>query len=449
MNLDEFKEQIFNKGKNYGFTDMELYENFSRSFELRVFEQQIDHYSINEDEGISFRGLNGDKLGYAYTEKLDKKSINKLLKNASQNAKIIDKEEGVIYSGSEEYKNIDAFSPPLTKVKPEEKIKLIKALEEEALARDERVSAVNYCIYADDEVENRIMNTKGIDLQYKNNFAYMFISVVARGGDEIRSASKFLSSKDFNKFDPHKLACEAVDETVSMFGAKSISSGEYPVILRHDVAASILATFSSTLSAENVQKGMSLFADRLGEQVAAENVTIIDNPFLKGGFRTTNFHDEGVATKKKNIIDKGKLTTYLHNLKTAARAGVETTGNAYRGSHRSSINIAPTNMYIKKGNTSFEELKNSLAEGIIITDVQGLHAGANPVSGEFSLSALGYYVKNGERVHPVEQITIAGSFIDMLKDIVAIGDDFHMELPQSGHFGSPSIKIGKLAVAGE
>jgi len=449
MNLEKFKEQIFAEGKKYGFTDMELYQDFSRSFELRVFDQEIDHYSINEDRGLSFRGLMDKKLGYAYTEKLDESSINRLLENASQNAKIIDKKEGVIFSGSKEYKDLNPFSPELTEVKPEDKIGLVKTLEKEALSRDKRVTAVNYCIYADDEIENRIINTRGIDLYYRNNFAYMFISVVARDGDEIRSTSKFVSTKDFNKLDTSKLACEAVDETISLFGARSLPSGNYPVILRHDVAASILATFSSTLSAENVQKGMSLFAGKIGERVAAPRVNIIDDPFMKGGFRTTPFDDEGVATRKKNIVDSGTLTTYLHNLKTAIKDGVETTGNAYRGSHKSSINIAPTNMYIEKGNTSFNELVGSLEEGLVIIDVQGLHSGADPISGEFSLSAFGFYVKNGKMVHPVEQITIAGNFMEILKDIVAIGDDFHMELPQSGHYGSPSIKIKNLAVAGE
>ncbi len=449
MDLNNFKDKLFTEGKKYGFSDMEIYYDFSRSFELRVFKQEIDHYSINEDRGLSFRGLFSGKLGYSYTEKMDINSIQKLLENASQNARIIDKKEEEIFSGSSEYRKIETYSPGLNKIKPEEKIEIIKILEKEALERDKRVSAVDYCIYADDEIESKIINTRGIDLAYRNNFAYMFLSVVAREGEEIRSTSRFLTEKDFADFNAHKLARETVDETISLFGARSLPSGKYPVILRHDVAANILATFSSTFSAENVQKGMSLFAGKISEQVAADNLTIIDDPFLQNGFRTTSFDDEGVATRRKNIIENGRLTTYLYNLKTAKKDEVESTGNAYRGSHKSSIGIAPTNMYIKKGSTSYQDMIKSLTEGLIIIDVQGLHSGANPVSGEFSLSAIGYYVKEGKIVHPVEQITIAGNFRDLLQDIVLIGEDFHMDLPQSGHFGSPSLKIKHLAVAGE
>jgi PmbA protein len=449
MKLIEFKKELFDRGRQAGFSQMEIYQNESRSFDLRVFEQEIDHYSINEDEGYSFRGNIEGKIGYAYTEKLDDSAIDMLLNNAQQNAEILDKKEGEIFSGSDRYEEVKYYQKELKTIKPEEKISLIKSLEKEALDYDERVDAVNYCLYSDLEFENKIINSKGLDLDFKNNIAYIYLSVIVKEDDDVRTAAKYQITQDFNEFEIKETAHAAVDEAVSLLGASTMKTGKYPVILRYDVAADLLSTFSSTFSAERVQKGLSLFEGKLGEKVAAEKVTIIDDPFLEGGFSSSPFDGEGVATRKKNIIKKGELTTYLHNLKTARKSGVESTGNAYRGSHKSSVDIAPTNMYIEPGSSSYESLVSSVEEGVIIVDVQGMHAGANPVSGDFSLSAFGYYIKDGKIERPVEQITISGNYLEMLKNIEMIADDFNLQLPGAGHFGSPSLKIESLEIAGK
>ena len=449
MDLNNFKQKLFNKGREYGLQDMELFNNSSKSFDLRVFEQEIDHYAINEDEGISFRAVFDDKIGYAYTEKLDQDSIDFLLKDVKQNANIIDKKEEKIYNGSNNYRKLNKYAPALNNIESKDKIELVKSLEQAAFDKDDRVTAVNHCVYSDLEFKNSITNSKGLDLSFKNNIAYLYISVVAKDSGDVKTAFKFDLTQDFNEFDPKQLAGEAVEEAVSLFGAESLPSDKYPVILRHDVAAKMLSTFSSTLSAEKVQKGMSLFKGKLGEKVASKKVTIVDDPFLDKGFCSTPFDGEGVATYKKNIVDNGNLTTYLHNLKTADKAETKSTGNAYRGSHKSYIDIAPTNMYLKPGMKSYQELIKSIDKGVIIINVQGLHAGANPVSGDFSLSASGYVIENGAIARPVEQITIAGNFIDLLKDIEELGRDLRMNLPGSSHIGAPSLKIKALDIAGE
>ena len=449
MKLESFKDKLFKKAEEYGFENAEIYMNEANSFDLRVFKQEIDHYSINEDEGLSFRGIYDGKMGYSYTEKLEESSINMLLEDAQQNAKIIDKKEGEIFSGSENYKKMNLYNDELNSVSPEEKIEIVKSLEKFAYDEDDRVQAVNYCLYSDSEFSQKIINSKGLNLSFANNIAYLFLSVVAKEGDEIRSANKFQITQNFSDFNPKDIASKAVEEATSLFGATSIKSGSYPIILRNDIAAKILSTFSSTLSAENVQKGLSLFVDKIGDKVAGNNFNLIDDPFFEDGFNSTPFDGEGVATRKKEIIKDGVLTTFLHNLKTAKRAGVESTGNAYRNSHKSSVDIAPTNMYIDKGEYSYDELIKSIDEGVVIIDVQGLHSGANSVSGDFSLGAFGYYIKNGRIEHPIEQITISGNFLQMLKDIEMVGNDLKLGLPGKGHFGSPSIKIKELDISGK
>ena len=344
---------------------------------------------------------------------------------------------------------MNLYNNKLNKIEPEQKIELLKSLEKYALEADDRVKSVNRCVYSDMEFNQKIINSNDLNLSFKNNISYLYLSVVVEEGDDVRSAGKFQITHDFSKFNPEKIALNAVNEATSLLGATTIKSDSYPVILRNDIAAKILATFSSTLSAENVQKGLSLFVNKLGEKVAANNFNLIDDPFLKEGFNSRPFDGEGVATMKKAVIKEGKLTTYLHNLKTAKKDEVETTANAYRGSHKSSVGISPTNMYIAKGDNSYDDLIQSIDKGLIIISVQGLHSGANSISGDFSLGASGYLIKNGEIDRPVEQITISGNFMDMLKDIDMIANDLKMDLPGRGHFGSPSIKIKALDIAGE
>ena len=153
-----------------------------------------------------------------------------------------------------------------------------------------------------------------------------------------------------------------------------------------------------------------------------------------------------MATRTKAVIENGKLTTLLHNLKTARKAGVKTTGNAAKNGYAGTVNVSPSNFYLKPGEKSKEELLADLGNGLVITEVSGLHAGANAISGDFSLIAQGYTVKDGKKDQPVERITVAGNFFQLLKNIRAIGSD--LTFPGSP-IGSPSVDVGEIAVAGK
>jgi PmbA protein len=197
---------------------------------------------------------------------------------------------------------------------------------------------------------------------------------------------------------------------------------------------------------DSAQKGLSLLKDKEGEIIASELLTIVDDPLLDNGLGSAPFDDEGVATYRKEIISNGKLETLLHNLKTANKDNIKTTGNGFKSSYSSSVGVSPTNLFIQKGEYSLEELMNKLGEGVIITDFAGLHSGANSITGDFSLAAKGYYIKDGKKQYPIEQITVAGNYFDLIKDIKAIGDD--LNFPMSS-FGAPSILVNTLSIAGK
>ena len=223
-------------------------------------------------------------------------------------------------------------------------------------------------------------------------------------------------------------------------------AGTYRIILRHDAAQSLLRTFCGIFSAENAQQGLSLLKGREGEKIAADCVTLMDDPLLEGGFDSAPFDGEGVASKTKAVVENGVLKTLLHNRKTAKKQGVASTGNALRPGLSAPITVAPTNFFFKPGDKTLAELEADMSDGLVITDLSGLHAGANMTSGDFSLLSKGYLLKGGKRVQPVEQITIAGNFYDVLKNIRAIGSD--LIVPASG-VGSSSVDVGTLTAAGK
>ena len=204
------------------------------------------------------------------------------------------------------------------------------------------------------------------------------------------------------------------------------------------------ATFINTLFIS--QLGVEVRKDKEGEIIASDIVNLVDDPHLKNGLASVGFDDEGVATGKTYLIKNGKLESLLHNLKTANKAGVKSTGNGFKASYASPISVSPTNMYIEPGINSLEEMTKKIDKGLIITDFAGLHSGANSITGDFSLAAKGFYIENGVKTKAVEQITVAGNFFTLLKDVEEIGRD--LKFPMSS-VGSPSILVKELSIAGE
>lgn len=450
MDINRLKELIFEHGRKEGFADMEIYYENNSSFSCKVFKGEIDDYIISREGGISFRGVYNKQMGYSYTEKIDESAIGVLIEMAKANAQIVENnEEEIIFKGSKEYKDIGLYSDSLVEVSTDKKLDFIKELEREAYSIDKRVINVNNCIYNDYENERGLYNTKGLNRNEKSNAAFFYISVIVRENSEIQSDVAFETYRDFKDFDVRSLAKRAVDKALSYLGAKSIKSETYTILLENFASADLLKTFSDIFSADSVQKGRSLLKDKLGEAVGSMSLTITDDPFMANGVASRSFDSEGVASERISLIEEGILQGLLHNLRTARKDGVESTGHGYRTSYKGAITVAPSNLYIQPGLNTYEDMVSSMDEGLIITELQGLHSGANTVSGDFSLAAKGYYVKDGRIERPVNQITIAGNFYDVLKNIEAVGEDLAFTIPDMTYIGSPTLKIKNIAVAGE
>lgn len=451
MIIKDFADKLFSRAKEEGFTEYEIYYVDGDSFKVTIYKGEIDQYSLNSHSGLSFRGLYNGKMGYSYTEVLDDYAVEMLIKDAKQNALAIEDEEvDIIYGGQDNYADIKGYNEKLAVVGADEKIKLALQLEKDTLGQSEKVKSLEDCMVVTGQGESRIINSKGLDLQYKSNTIYAITAPVVEENGKVNTAFAFKATNDFTEIDTKAIAKEAVDDALAYMGAESVATGKYKVIIRNDVMADMLATFSGVFSAYNVQKGMSLLKGKVGTDIASKAVTIIDDPLLEKGLASSPFDAEGVACYTKTVVEEGRLNTLLYNLKTALKDGVKSTGNASKGSYSPPVGVSPSNFYIKPEKKSLHELMISLEDGILITEVQGLHSGANGVSGDFSLAAKGFEIKNGKKIKPVEQITIAGNFYSLLKDVLEAGGDLKFGMPSGGGcFGSPSLIVKELAVSGK
>ena len=447
MTVEQFIQALLDEAKKQGIEAAEVYLSSGDRFRAMCVQGEIANYSVNATRGLSLRGLYKGKMGYAATEAFDGEAVSHLVQAVKESAELIEDEDvQEIYPGDKEYPRVENYNPALDGVEESRKLQLIKDIEKKALAMDKRITALNYNVISTGSGETRIVNSYGLNLSHQDNTAACFISATAKEGERVSTGSGFKVTRNFDEIDADAIAKEAVDEALFMLNAAPVPSGTYRAVIDAKCMPDLLGVFAGVFSAESAQKGLSLLAGKEGEMIASEAVTLMDDPLLPGGLASQPFDAEGVATFATAVIENGKLMTLLHNLKTARKAGVKTTGNASRSGYAGSVNVSPTNFYFKPGKKTQAELLSDMGDGLVITEVSGLHAGANAISGDFSLIAQGYTVKNGKKDKPVEQITVAGNFFQLLKNIRALGSD--LTFPGSA-IGSPSVDVGEIAVAGK
>lgn len=447
MNFLEFKNLLFEKAKIAGFNECEIYFSDGESISISVYEGEVEKYNLAKSFGLSFRGKINGKMGYSYTEILDEAAIDMLINSAKNSANLIENDdETFIYGGDKIYSEVKTYSEELENIDPATMIDLALDLEKEAKNYSDKVVNINGCKISYSSSNYGIYNSKGLDLTNKDNILTSYVVPVVQDESGKNDGVGYVVASSLEEVKPKEMAAQGVEEALSKLGGKSIPSGSYNTIIYNEAMVQLLETFAGTFSADAAQKGLSLLKGKEGEMIASPIVTIVDDPLMDGGLASAPFDDEGVATFTKELVHEGKLNTLLHNLKTAHKQGIKSTGNGFKASYASSVNVSESNLYLRTGEKSFEDLMKEINEGVIITDLAGLHSGANTVSGDFSLAAKGFYVENGKKTFPVEQITLAGNYFDLLKNIVAIGND--LKFPMS-NVGSPSVIVTGLSIAGK
>ena len=445
MNFEVARNILENEAKRQGLEEYEIYYTASEGVNTETLKDEISSFSSGNEAGISFRCIAHGHVGSAATELFDEDELKALVTRAAANASVIENDEpAIIFQGSEKYaqKNSTvADMPSVAEIK-----KLALDLQKKTYAINELITDGTQSGVFSNISSYELVNSKGLRLSNKVGFSGAFVQAVVNKDGE--SSDGFDYVVGFDKADG--LPSKAVNESTSKLGAKAVESGKYSIILDGKQMRALLSTFCSVFSGKKAIQGLSLLAGKVGENIASEKVTIIDDPLYEASFVQTAFDGEGVATYKKNVVENGVLKTLLYDLATAERAGVTTTANGQRGSYAQQVSIEPFCFYIKEGKLTEEELKQKMGVGLYVTELKGLHAGANAVTGDFSIESAGFLVKDGKLSGAVKGFTIAGNFFELLKGIVAVADTVKFGMP-SGFttFGSPDVLLEPMSVAGE
>ena len=448
MDFNTFKNYVIAAAKAQGIEEYELYYQASESVSVGVFKHEINEFSSSVEGGVCFRCIVYGHMGYASTEELSAASAADVVARAADNARILETEEPeFLVEGGQTYEPLDI--KPYDLPAPAQLVETVLKTEQALYAADPAVIDGSSASASTDKRTIAIVNSKGLDLHYENNVSLVMAEAVVSDGNEMTNAYK-AKAGSFAELDLAELVKEPVADAKAQLGADVAPTGAYPVVFAPKAMAGLLRTFASCFSSESTQRGLSLLDGKEGETIAAPIVTLVDDPFYPESQTPINFDAEGSPAVKKNVVESGVLTTLLYNLKTAAVAGRKTTGNAAKAGYNATVTVRPFTMYLAPGDLSEEELLKKAGNGVYIDSLGGMHAGANVISGDFSLQSGGFMIENGEKTTPVKSFTVAGNFYSLLKQITAIADK--VELPGFGGitaFGSPAVLVEGLTIAGK
>ncbi|MDQ2951182.1 MAG: TldD/PmbA family protein [Chloroflexota bacterium] len=408
-------------------------------------DSEIESVVARGERGLGVRVLDDERMGFAHTSDLQAAGIDSVVDQARRMSKITEPDADLaIASVPLEELDLAIFHPGLEERSLSERGAIALAVERAARDADTRVTHFRKTSYSDAEVTTIIATTSGVRASYRESFCGAMTSPVASADGERQIGYHGEGARQLSDLDAQRIGARAAQRAVEKLGAKPFATQKLPVVLDPWMAMSLLGAISPLFSTDNVLKGRSLFAGKVGARVANERVTIVDDARRHGGLRSAPFDGEGILTTQQTLVDKGVLRGYLTNQKTARKMGTTSTGNARRGSYASPSRIGPSNFYVEAGVDDPRALVSGLDRALAITSLLNLHT-IDPVSGEFSLGATGNYLEKGAPRYPVQGITIAGNLTQLLSAISGVGTD--LVFGPSG-IGSPTLVVSELSIGG-
>jgi len=430
---------------------LEAYVTHQKNFSVKVYNGAVENLSSSEPRGAGVRILNDGRAGFAYTTDLSDGGLDTIVEIARTNAEHATPDEAVGLA--------DAWARPPTDVPdlldasqplvgPEQKVEFAISLDEATRTSDPRVRAVEESVYADSDGEVAIATTRGIEGAYRSTDAWCYSLAIATDGDDTEIGFEFDLARGLAGLDPDGVARRAAERAVAVLGATKVPSARMPVVFDPYTSGQFIGVLAQALTGEAVQKGRSLFAGRVGQAVAGAGLTLVDDGRVPGAPGSAPWDAEGVPTQRTEVIRRGVLESFLFDVTSARREGRSSTGNAARSGYQSPPGPAPTNLAFDSTGESREQVLATAGRALLVQDFHGVHSGANPVSGDFSVGATGMLLEDGAPVRPVKEVTIAAPMLEMLAGIVAIADDRRW-LPFGGSLGGATTLIAEMTVAGE
>lgn len=426
---------------------VEAYLARSHHTEVKVFDGAVESLSSADTQGAGIRVITGGRQGFAYAASLEESVVAETLAEARDNAAFgtVDEFLGLAAPDGVEPADLDLYRPELASFPAERKVELALELERAVRAADSRIRGVESAEYSDSVSESALASTEGVRATTRRSGCSIYASALAGEGAETMTGSGYSVARAAEDLDLAKAVKDAAEKATRLLGARKPASRRLTVLLDPPIAASFLGLLSSGLSASSVIKGRSLFAGREGEAVAVPFLTLVDDPTEPEAWGAGRYDAEGLASRRNVLVEDGVLRGFLHNSYTGRRCNQPSNASAVRGGYRSTPGVGSRALSLTPGDRSQEQLLADVGEALLVQSVTGLHSGANPVSGDFSVGVEGLLVRDGAPAEPVREATIASTLQRMLLDLVAVGGDREW-LP--GGAAGMTLVIGDVQLSG-
>ncbi|HEX2096837.1 MAG TPA: TldD/PmbA family protein [Solirubrobacterales bacterium] len=446
--MREAAERAVQSARASGGSDAEAYASEATRREVRAHGGKVESLGAATQRGLGVRVWIEGRVGYAYGTDLSGPGVEEIAARATSMARVADPDEFAVPPAAGEPPEVEGLNDPgIADWTTDRVAEVALSVERAALAHDERVGGVEQAVYVDSAERVAIASSTGAGGEFEASSCYAYAQALARGDGGRETGLGFGMGRGPRGLDAAAIGREAAERATAMIGSDKPASRACPVVLDATVAASFVGLLGSALGADAVQRGRSPLASLLGERVAADAFVLHDDGLVPDGFASAPVDGEGVPRRRTPLVESGILRTFLFDTYTARRGGATSTGNAGRSGYRTAPGVAASNLIVSPGATSFRGLLAEAADGVYVTDVAGLHAGVNPVTGVFSVGASGRAIRGGELAEPLREFTIASDLVSMLRSVRAAGAEPRW-VPFGGSVSTPPLLIGEMTVAG-
>jgi len=444
MNYIELAEKLVKKSTNLGADSAEVFIETNRNLSVQVLNSEIETIEEASSQGVGFRVFVDNKMGFSHCNDFSDRSLEDTIARAIAFAKLSSPDENNVLTDNNGVTNVEGlFDPGITAVSMEIKINMALELEKMAM-KDPKITKSSGAGYGEGESEIFIANSNGILKSYKSSGCSLGVSVVAEKGDQKNTGGEYCSRVFFADLVPaEEIAGIASQKAWELLDPVMINTQRAAIIFDPAVARSLIGGIITAINGERVMQGASFLKDHLNKSFASSLLTIIDDGTRNKSMGSAPFDGEGVPTMKNTLVQNGTLTNFIYNTRAAKRAGVISTGNASRRGFSSLPGIGTHNLYLKAGEHSRDEIITSTKKGLLLKEVTGY--GIDPVSGNFSGGASGFWIVNGEVVAPVKGVTIAGKAFDILNGIDMMGNDIDLNKT----LAAPTFRVAEMQIGGK
>ncbi len=452
LDLESLVADVVAQAVKAGASDAEATAREGDEFSVNVRMGEVETLKESGSRGLGLRVFLGRRSGSASTSDLTAEGIRQLVDGALALAKVTEEDPFAGLPESGEFGKLDGdlhlYFDDVYSLEGAERIEWARRAEAAAMAADKRITNSDGGSFDVSTGQKAMANSRGFVGSYRTSYAGVAAAPLATDANGKMQRDGWWSGARRLKLleSPEAVGAEAARRTLRRLGARRVPTQRVPIVFAPETARSLVGSIFEAASGDSIWRSASFLAGKLGETIGAANVTIVDDntmllPSGVGGFGTSPFDDEGLASQRTVVVENGILRNYLLNTYTARKLGMKSTHNAARGL-AGAPGIGCGNLFLEPGTLSPEEIIAQIPAGLYVTGLMGF--GTNLVTGDYSRGATGLWIENGQLTYAVEEVTIAGNLAEMLRNVTAIGSDLIFR----GSVASPTLRIDGMTIAG-